>query len=155
MSDHDTPRRRSWLSFTEIFFFIQMAWWCFWFGVMVVIGSEIYLTFAGAPRPDWLDPLETVYGVVWKITKTVVANAFSPAADKAPPVDPRCAVALVQFNSDGSEARRLSLNAKSLTAASDVVTARNVTWQKVQIAGYEGWAIKSDLDERRSHAECQ
>jgi hypothetical protein len=154
MSEGET-RRRSLISFVEIFYFLRMAWSVFWLGVLAVIISEIYLYFSGAPRPNWLDPMETAYGVVWRATKAFIGSSFHSTSDSGVAVDPRCAVALVQFNNDGSEARRFSFNAKSFSVTPDVVTAKNVTWQKVQTAGYEGWAIKNDLDEKRSHSECQ
>ncbi|MCP3476683.1 hypothetical protein NLM33_41710 [Bradyrhizobium sp. CCGUVB1N3] len=159
--DSETERTRPSFSFTDLYFFGRLIGFWFGFGLTVVMCAEMYLAFSGAQRPAWLDPLESFYGAVWKLTKHVTAAAFNATGDQVVASNPHCVVDLVRFKTDGVEDARTAVLFKSLIVLPDIVkTNSGTSWQKARTQGdaahaTQGWVIKTDLDEKSGRAECR
>jgi hypothetical protein len=149
MSDGE---QRSRVSFTDIYFFVKSVSSLFAFGITVIMLSEIYLLFAGEPRPGWLVSMESFYGTVLQVVASGAKKAFE--------TDPACSVQVFRFDNDGKVAGKDTYRVKTLLATSRApISSNSVTWQQVDAASNAGspigWVDKPDFEGKAALAQCK
>jgi hypothetical protein len=154
---NETERdRRSGISFTEIYHFGKIVSGFFGLGISVMICSEIYLLYSGAPRPDWLISLEGAYRGMYNVARNVASAAFDKGEGS---VDPNCAVQFFQFDNNGKETGHWSYPVKTLSPTKSVFPSTNIAWQQVEAGTGSnhplGWVNKIDFDGKESRPECK
>jgi hypothetical protein len=61
---------------TDLYFFFKAMINVFWFGITVVLLSELYVACMGYQRPTWLAAIEGFYSWLWLGFRGLIRVAF-------------------------------------------------------------------------------